>query len=318
MNTAVTGGNGFIGRKLVEALASQGHAVRVLTRASTRSPSVNVQFVEGDLTSDDCPFSQFLENCDVVFHCAGELRSVALMRALHVGGTRRLLGGVFREIALRGRAVHWVQLSSVGAYGFPAQFASTDRVVTEETPPQPRGEYEVTKTESDQLVIEASGKGILTSSVVRPSKVIGAEMPEQSLRRLGSMVRRGMFFYIGRPGSVATYVHVDDVVEVMLRCALDPRAKGKTFNISNDCTLEDMVNGIAHAEGVASPRLRFPESLVRGAIYAASTLFKVPLSQEQVSGLVRRTRYPYHKLQKELDFAPKRAVPNAIAEVLAH
>ena len=96
MNIAVTGGNGFIGRKLVDALALQGHAIKVLTRVSGDSARRNVQFVKGSLTSDDCPLGQLLDHCDVLLHCAGELRDIAAMRALHVGGTQRLMKGVLR------------------------------------------------------------------------------------------------------------------------------------------------------------------------------------------------------------------------------
>ena len=129
-------------------------------------------------------------------------------------------------------------------------------------------------------------------------------------------MRRGPFFYVGRPGALATYVHVDDVIEALMRCGTDHRAKGKIFNISNDCLLEEMVNGIASSFGVARPWLRLPESSVRVATHVISKFARIPLTQERINALVSRTRYPYLKLELELGFSPRISVPETFGEVV--
>lgn len=312
----ITGGNGFIGRKLIEAISQRGHEIRALSRSANKVFPVGVHVVAGDLTSDNCPLGQFLEDCDVVFHCAGELHDVAAMQRLHVGGTERLLRAVEKEAAKRKRVIHWVQLSSVGAYGPPQGPSNADRVVTEDTPMRPIGEYEITKAQSDELVIHGRDSGLISYSIVRPSNVFGANMTNNSLRSLGMMVHKGVFFYVGRPGSVATYVHVDDVVKALLLCGFDDRAKGNIFNLSNDCLLEELVSGIALALGVPRPWLRFPESLVRVVTLIAGKIIRIPLSQQRINALTIRTRYPYLKLEKELGFSPQKSVPETIGEVM--
>jgi nucleoside-diphosphate-sugar epimerase len=317
VNVAITGGSGFIGRKLLDALVRQGHAVKVLSR---RSPpaffSSDIQVVTGDLIAPDCPLGQFVRGREVLFHCAGEVGDAAAMRLLHVEGTRRLLKAVLNEAVQTGRSIHWVQLSSVGVYGPPSPAAKTVRVVTEDTPTCPQGEYEVTKTLADELVLQACRRGPMTCSIVRPSNVFGAAMPNPSLRSLGAMVRRGLFFYIGRAGAVATYVHVDDVVETLLQCGTDPRAKGETFNLSNDCLLEEMMGGMASALGVRKPSWRLPESLVRAGVFLAAKVVAVPLTQDRIDALVSRTSYPCLKLEQKLGFVPRRSVPDSIGEIL--
>jgi len=316
MKTFVTGANGFIGRHLVSLLVAQGHSVSVLTRNPKADFPSGINIVVGDLAAPKPIENAALADCDVVFHCAGENWNLSLMRKLHVDGTRNLLNAVGRIAEERGRKIHWVQLSSVGAYGFPKELRNIDCIVTENTPEVPVGEYEVTKTESDRLVIEAAKSGALTFSILRPSKVLGREMRDQSIRTLIKFVKSGMFFYVGKPGAIATYVHVDDVVAALLKCGTDARAQGQVYNLSNDCSLEEMIQAIATALGVRSPRIRLPEGLVRGIVEAVSRIVPFPLTQERINGLVRRTRYSTDKIERELNFKASRHVPDVMRELV--
>jgi nucleoside-diphosphate-sugar epimerase len=242
------------------------------------------------------------------------VRDTTLMRPLHVDGTRRLLDAALDRSSKSGIPLHWVQLSSVGAYGPPGS-AAQERVVTEESPIHPVGEYEITKTEADGFIIGVDST-LFSYSIVRPSNIIAADMPNASVRALGSMVRRGLFFYVGPPGSIATYVHVDDVIETLLRCAFDPRARGQVFNVSNDCSFEVMIERIASAVGVRPPRLRLPEAFVRVAARLASSLVRFPLTQQRIDALVMRTRYPAVKLAQRLGFVPQASIPDVIGDVV--
>lgn len=314
MQACVTGANGFIGKSLVDALYRQGFTVKVLTRRPGCGFQEGIQVVRGDLTSPDCPLARFLAGCDVLFHCAGEIRDVTAMQLLHVDGTQRLLQAALQESAQTGKKMHWVQLSSVGAYGPPQGTAPPDRTVTEDTPTRPVGEYEVTKTKADELVLQASEDGVMTYSIVRPSNVFGPKMSNQSLRGLIEMVQRGLFFYVGRHGAVATYVHVDDVVAALMKCAVEPKAKDRIYNLSSDCLLEDLIKHIASSLGVRLPRLRIPESLIRTAVGLVEGWMRIPLSQSRINALVNRTRYPTDRIVSELGFSFSRPMPTAIED----
>jgi len=106
------------------------------------------------------------------------------------------------------------------------------------------------------------------------------------------------------------------VVKVLRLCGSDDRAKGQIFNVSNDCLLEEMVQGIACAFGVPPPRLRLPEWFVRSIVGVTSKVVPIPLTQQRINALVQRTRYPYYKLERELGFTPRKSVPSVIGEVL--
>jgi nucleoside-diphosphate-sugar epimerase len=311
LKICVTGASGFIGKELVAQLTAQGHTINLLTRAGKVSTG-HEKYFAANLLDENASLDAFLDDASVIYHCAGEIKDTALMHGLHVDGTKRLLAAVRARINATKQGVHWVQLSSVGAYGPPAGAANELRVVTEETQCKPVGEYEITKTKADELVVEfAKTEPLFTYTILRPSNVVASSMPNQSLRSLVGMVQRRLFFYIGSRTAVATYVHLDDVVAALLLCGTDTRAKGQVFNLSNDCALSDMVGMIAKTSGIKPPNVCVPEWPLRLFVKLTSPLVRTPLTQDRIDALVRHTYYPANKLRDVLGFVPKHDIPAA-------
>ena len=311
----VTGGRGFIGLRLVAELTRIGAQVRVLSR-TPRSDDQNTTYYVGDLANAEGDLSGLLADIDVIFHCAGEVKEPALMRPLHVDGTARLLKAARHQIRLTGRPIHWVQLSSVGAYGPPAGAAHESRVVVETSPCSPVGEYEITKTLSDALIEEcACIESLFSFSTLRPSNVIGPTMSNQSLRSLVSMIEKRFFFYIGSKQAVATYVHVDDVVAALVLCGSHADARGHIFNLSNDCLLANIVDAVARHNNLPSPTLCLPELPVRIAARLGSLVAHTPLTQERIDALVKRTCYPTTKIESRLGYVSKFFIPTSVASM---
>ena len=296
MEVAITGGTGFIGRALVLRHLAAGDTVRVLSRRSSNQngfPDV-VKLYSGDLLSADNSASllHFVEGTDTIYHCAGEITHASRMRLLHVDGTRKLVE------AANGNINHWVQLSSVGAYG-----SHRRGVVTEETPLQPTGVYETSKAESDQLVQKAAEHGAFSCTVLRPSIVFGPGMRNRSLRQMTGMIDRGFFFFIGPKGASANYIFLDNVIEALVRCGRMAAAKGRVYNLSDQRTIEEFVALIADVLSKSPPNLRIPEGLAR---FAARTLGKLPgfpLTESRVDALTTRVVYPATRMERELGYA---------------
>lgn len=312
MNVSVTGGSGFIGKLLCEALDEQDVDVTLLSRQQGQG---NQRVVLGDLTIPSEALDLFVANCDVLYHCAGEIKNTEIMYGLHVRGTANLLAAVERRIRATNKPFHWVQLSSTGAYGAQADVTK----VNEKFRPAPVGDYEVTKTISDELVISLSlREPLFTYTIVRPSVVIGPTMPNQSVFQLADMVRRKLFFYIGESSkNVATYVHVEDVVRALLACGADPRAAGETFIVSNDCPQKDVIEAFARYAQVGSPRVVVPEAIIRWSVRIITSLIKLPLTQQRIDALVKKGGYDSGLIQERLGFSFKRSIPDSIPEFLA-
>jgi len=70
MKVLVTGGNGFIGLSLVEALLEQGHDVRVLDLKQPAIQHKNLEFVKKSIMDD---VIDVIKDCDMVYHLAAVL-----------------------------------------------------------------------------------------------------------------------------------------------------------------------------------------------------------------------------------------------------
>ncbi|VVP77613.1 Aurachin B dehydrogenase [Pseudomonas fluorescens] len=313
MRVLLTGAKGFIGSKLLLCLCAAGHEVRVVTRSSFEHDSSGVEVVHADLTSAETDFDSLVSGCHVIFNCAGEIRNETAMHDLHVQATERLVEAANRA-ASKDIPIHFVQLSSVGAYG-PAR--GIVRVVNEATVENPQGTYEETKTLGDSLVMKNRSNLFYSYSVLRPSNVFGQSMTNNSLRQLGRIVNKGLFFYIGsaKKDAIATYIHVDDVVSALMLCGFDQRAKGGIFNLSNDCALADLIDGIADALSVRRPRSSVPEAPMRALVSIANRFLRLPVTQARIDALVSRTSYPSAKMQETFGFVPEKDVPGTIAEL---
>lgn len=293
MIVAVTGASGFIGSALLQKLLARGDAVRVLTRHTSGQWPQGVAVHVADLTDPAAlpALTAFCDGADVLFHCAGDYLDESRMAALHVLGTQHLL-----QVA-QGRIGHWVQLSSVGAYG-----PHRDGIITEDSPLAPVGPYETTKTESDRLVLSEVAVGRVTATLLRPATVFGPTMPNQSVYQLIAALDRGRFFFIGPPGASANYISVAGVVEALLLCASRPMARNKTYNLSDWCSMETWVGAICSGLGRPVPTLRVPAAPLRMAAGVLQGLPGFPLTRSRVDALTNRSRYANSRIEIELGY----------------
>jgi nucleoside-diphosphate-sugar epimerase len=76
MIVAITGGSGFIGRKLVMSHLEQGDEVRVLSRRPPEKSELpdSVKWYSGDL-SNSADLLPFVDKADILYHCAGEIKT---------------------------------------------------------------------------------------------------------------------------------------------------------------------------------------------------------------------------------------------------
>lgn len=308
MIVAITGGSGFIGRKLVMRHLEQGDEVRVLSRRPPEKSELpdSVKWYSGDLSKSGDLLS-FVDKADVLYHCAGEIKDATKMKALHVEGTARLIN------MATGRIGRWVQLSSTGAYG-----QHREGIVTEETRLNPKGQYEETKVQADNLVIHAANQGAFNYVILRPSIVYGETMSNRSLFGLIALIQKGWFFFIGQPSASANYIHVDNVVNALLLCGSVAQANGQVYNLSDYRSMEDFVKIITYSLGCKRSHLRIPEVPVRLLIKLLGWIPGVPLTDSRINALTNHTMYDNTKIEQDLGYKHVTSMEDGLTKLVAY
>jgi len=315
LKICITGGSGFVGTRLVDKLLEKGLSISVLTRHANKTFPHGVDVFVGDLSLPGIHIDKFLIGCDVLINCAGETSDLSQMQKIHVEGVERLINAINQARQKNSRPLHFVQLSSVGCYG-PAKNPSSPRIILETSEIMPKGIYESTKSLADEIIKKKSSKNLFTYSILRPSNIVGLGMPNRSFGQFLRAIKSKKFFYIGSKSSITSYVHLEDVIDAILICTMDSRAKNQVFNLSNDCALTNIVAKVSNYYGFADNFLCIPESFVRLSVFILSKFIQTPLNKSRVDALVSKTTYPSNKIKDVLGFIPSRSIPEFATEYL--
>ena len=175
MRVFVTGGNGFIGSRVVETLHEQGHEVRCLLRNSSRThriDSIPFERHVGDIRQVDS-LVEGMRDCQAVIHLASisawdQIRS-PLMREVVVDGTRNVL-----EAAHRSGNLRTVFVSSLTAIGGTKKPVVQDEQADFTLPEEPFV-YAHAKRDAEALCLTAYAEKGLPVLIVNPCEVWGPD-----------------------------------------------------------------------------------------------------------------------------------------------
>ncbi len=166
MRAFVTGGTGFVGSHLVDALieSDQYSEVLCLVRSSDKWLTGKAfTRVKGDLT-DLQVLSSALEGVDVIFHVAGVVSAPKWMdfKLANVDATENLL-----RIAQKKGIKNLVILSSLAATG-----PSNGTPITEQAPRRPVSMYGESKKEMEEVILRTASEND-SIKIIRPPAVFG-------------------------------------------------------------------------------------------------------------------------------------------------
>lgn len=267
----VTGGTGFIGRRLVATLLAQGHRVRVLVRAGTAPPAewASVETVVGDL-ADAVSLEWACAGMHTVLHVAGLAHAeadtpewAARHWAINAEGTFSLL-----DAAVKAGVERFVFLSSSKAVGDPGPHC-----VDEGWDSAPESPYGQAKRAAEQRVLAVGQAQGLHVVNIRPVLVYGPGM-KANLARLIEAIRRGWLPPLPETGHRRSLVHVDDVIQALLLAAVHPAAAGRTYLVTDGQAYSGraLYAIVRRALGRRVPRWAIPASLCYGAADLADGL----------------------------------------------
>ena len=230
----VTGGTGFIGSHLVEALLDRGYAeVRCLIRSEPKwLEGLDITPVEGDLGDVELLW-EALRDVDYVYHVAGVTRAPTweAFKQANVTATLNLMGAV----KMANPAVKKVLVtSSLAAVG-----RCDGGLATEETPLRPISRYGKSKAQMEEALADAhqmrqSYMEALPITIVRPPAVYGPR--EADIYTFFKTVSRGLCPVVGGNSTepALSLVHVDDLVQGMIAAAEHPDTAGEAYFLGSE------------------------------------------------------------------------------------
>lgn len=233
----VTGGTGFIGSRIVGALAARGKPVRCLVRGG-ESPRDGVEAAKGDMTDGDS-LRRAAEGCDVVVHLvAGKLGLPEEFQRKMAQATKNLIGAA-KEAGVR----RFVLMSSLGTDERTAGLTA----------------YSKAKWEAQQA-LQGSG---LEWTVFKPSFVFGVDggmLPDfKKLARMPVIVVPGNGTRRLQP------IWVDDVAAYYATSVDEPKAANRVFELGGPdaVTWNEFWQRLQAALGVRRPVMHVPMPMMR-------------------------------------------------------
>jgi len=226
----VTGGAGFIGSHLVDALLAENIKVRVIDNYSTGRPenlahvSGKVELVEADFASSGS-WQKSIKDADWVFHLG------ALFQA-NVVGTFNIL-----EAAKHAKVKRFVYAASSSCYGIPDSYPTSE--LAEIRPQYP---YALTKRLGEELVMHWAQVYQLPAIALRLFNVYGPRSRTSGTYGavfgvfLAQKLANKPFTVVGDGTQTRDFTYVTDVADAFLTAAKSSH-RGEIYNVGSGQTI---------------------------------------------------------------------------------
>ena len=300
----VTGGAGFIGSHLVEALTAAGRTVRVFDNLSTGLPenlahiSPAPELVRGCVT-DFAAVEKAVEGCEVVFHLAAlasVAKSVEDPPASHAACATGALNVL--HAARKAGARRVVYAGSASAYGNASDPAGQD----EDTPLMALSPYAAAKLAGELYAQSFAHSYGLETVRLRFFNVFGPRQRADSPYS-GVIAIFAALLAAGRTPTVhgdglqsRDFVYVSDVANALMLAAETPGVSGRVYNVGTggSVTLLDLIAELNAILGTAA----------------------VPTHSPARAGDVRHSRAKIDRIRADLGYAPKVAFADGLCRTL--
>jgi UDP-glucose 4-epimerase len=272
MRFLLTGGAGFVGSHLAEALLAAGHEVFVLDDLSTGSID-NIGHLKHrpgfsytiDTVFNDSLTAELVDRADVVFHLAAAVGvKLIVERPVHtietnVHGTEVVL----RHANKKKKLVVIASTSEVYGKSVDVPFREDADLVLGATS-RHRWAYACSKMLDEFLALAYWKERKLPVIVVRLFNTVGPRQTGQYGMVLPTFVRQALagqsITVFGDGLQSRSFTYVGDVVRGLIGLVNEPRAVGQVFNIGNieEITIGQLAERVKVATGSSSPIVRIP------------------------------------------------------------
>ena len=319
MRALITGGAGFIGSHLAEALLDAGHEVEVVDDLSTGSME-NIEHLKNrhgfrcviDSVTNEDLIAEQTDRCDVVFHLAAAVGvKLIVERPVHtietnVHGTEVVLTQANRS-SQKKKLVIVASTSEVYGKSTEIPFRE-DADLRLGATWKHRWAYAGSKALDEFLALAYWKEKKLPVIVVRLFNTVGPRQTGQYGMVVPNFVRQALsgqpITVFGDGSQSRSFTYVGDVVDALMRLVDEPKAIGEVFNVGNG--QEISILGLAEK--------------IKEMTGSQSEIVKVPYDQAYGEGFEDMPRRvpDITKLQKFTGYEPKVQLTEILTRVIAH
>ncbi len=260
----VTGGAGFIGSHLVDALIARGDGVAVIDDMSSGksgylNPAADLYAV--DIRDDSVGNVMKTVGPDVVFHVAAQISVAVSARAPRFDAETNILGSlnVLDAMSAAG-ASKMVFVSTGGAmYGEPETLPAPETAEA-----RPAAPYSASKLAVENyLPVYKRLRGI-EYSIIRPANVYGPRQDPHGEAGVVAIFTRAMLAgeairIFGEGTDERDYVFVEDVVDALIRASDGPGTGPYNVGSGRGTSVNDIAAKLARLTGYGEEPLRLPQ-----------------------------------------------------------
>jgi UDP-glucose 4-epimerase len=312
----ITGGAGFIGSHLADALVARGDTVLVLDDLSTGrldnlEPALgsgSVEFVEGSIL-DEALVDECAAAADVCIHLAAAVGVELILDQPLDSLIRNVRGSdnVISSVARNGGKVIVASSSEVYGKNNSGPLSETsDRILG--PPSTARWAYATAKAFSECLANAYAGEEGTEAIVVRLFNTVG---PRQRgsygmvlPRLVGQAISGEELTVFGDGNQTRCFTHVADVVEALLLLSEAEEAVGETFNIGSphEISIRDLATRVIERTG------------------SDSSVTLIPYDEAYPDGFeeIGRRHPDLSRISGVTGWSPTRSIDNMIDDVIAH
>jgi len=263
----ITGGAGFIGSHLSDALLDGGHQVLVLDNLSTGSID-NIAHLKGragfeyfiDTFDNEPLLAELIDRSDVVFHLAAAV-GVKLIVEQPVATIETNLHGtevVLKHANKKKKLVVIASTSEVYGKSEAVPFREDSDLVMGPTPKH-RWAYACSKAIDEFLALAYWKERKLPVIIVRFFNTVGPRQTGTYGMVIPNFVRQALagesITVFGDGLQTRSFSHVADVVGAVLKLVAEPKAIGQVINIGNtqEITIRALAERVRELSGSSSP-----------------------------------------------------------------
>ena len=316
MRALITGGAGFIGSHLADALLDDGHEVFVLDNLSTGSIE-NIFDLKGrpgfhytiESITNEPVLAEHIDWADVVVHLAAAVGVRLIVEApvrtieTNVYGTEVVL----KHAAKKRRLVVIASTSEVYGKSAAVPFREDADLVLGPTTKH-RWAYACSKAIDEFLALAYWKEKRLPVVVVRLFNTVGPRQTGQYGMVIPTFVQQGLaarpITVFGDGRQTRSFSYVGDVVRGLMALIAEPRAVGEVFNIGNP--EETTIRALAE--------------LVRSRTGSRSEIVTVPYDEAYEAGFEDMPRRvpDIGKIRALVGYAPHVELPDIVDRVIEH